>query len=113
MNLEWLGGLRRSKVCLRACKRELRVFAAIGVAAMTMSEGAESKGAPQRAIVDYALQTAIERKDIPGVVAMAVDRHGVIYQGAFGTADASAGRAMTVDAIFNIASMTKPITTVA
>jgi CubicO group peptidase (beta-lactamase class C family) len=63
-------------------------------------------------MADRALEAAIERKDIPGVVAMAVNRQGVIYQGAFGTADVT-GRALAVDAIFNIASMTKPITTIA
>src|SRR6266567_526439 len=34
--------------------------------------------------VDEVLGTAIERGDVPGIVAMAATRDGVIYQGAFG-----------------------------
>jgi len=59
------------------------------------------------------LQAAVARADVPGVVVMAVARDRVLYQGAFGKADAAAGRAMTMDAIFQIASMTKPITSTA
>jgi methyl acetate hydrolase len=66
------------------------------------------------ATLDRELSAAVERNDVPGVVAMAVDRNGVIiYQGAFGAAEGAAGRPMAVDAIFRIASMTKPVTSVA
>ena len=63
--------------------------------------------------LDQQLRAAIERQDVPGVVAIAGNRTGVIYQGAFGVAEATAGRAMTPDAIFRIASMTKAITATA
>ena len=63
--------------------------------------------------IDALLRAAVQRGDVPGVVAMATDRQRVIYQGAFGAAETAAGRAMTTDAIFRIASMTKPITSVA
>ena len=33
--------------------------------------------------IDKVLADAVARGDVPGVVAMAVDRRGVIYQGAF------------------------------
>jgi methyl acetate hydrolase len=46
-------------------------------------------------------------------VAMVTDRRGIVYQGAFGVADAGSGRSMTVDTIFRIASMTKPVTSLA
>jgi CubicO group peptidase (beta-lactamase class C family) len=65
------------------------------------------------ASVDRVLADAVARKDIRGVVAIASDRRGVIYQGAFGSADATNARPMTIDALFRIASMTKPITSVA
>jgi Beta-lactamase len=54
-----------------------------------------------------------ERKDVPGVVGLLTDRRGVLYQGAFGVADVSTGRALTADALFRIASMTKAVTSVA
>jgi len=63
--------------------------------------------------IDKVLADAVAPKDVAGVVAIATDRRGVIYQGAFGVADVSTGRPMTVDTIFRIASMTKPITSVA
>lgn len=63
--------------------------------------------------LDQQLRAAVERKDIPGVVVIAGDKQGVIYHGAFGMAEAGAGRAMTEDAIFRIASMTKAVTSTA
>jgi CubicO group peptidase (beta-lactamase class C family) len=63
--------------------------------------------------IDAALRGAVERNDVPGLVALLVDRRRVLYQGAFGVADISTGRALTGDALFRIASMTKPITSVA
>src|SRR5262245_47180754 len=65
------------------------------------------------AAIDASLRAAVERKDVPGVVALVTDRRRVLYQGAFGVADVSTGRALTVDALFRIASMTKPITSAA
>jgi CubicO group peptidase (beta-lactamase class C family) len=44
---------------------------------------------------------------------MAADRSRVIYQGAFGMADIAAARPLRLDALFRIASMTKPVTAVA
>src|ERR1700761_3567977 len=46
-----------------------------------------------------------EGKAVVRVVAMATDRKGPFYQGAFGAADAATGRALTTDALFRIASM--------
>jgi methyl acetate hydrolase len=63
--------------------------------------------------VDAALSQTVTRGDVPGVVAMAVTRSGVVYQGAFGVADAAARRPLAIDSIFRIASMTKAVTSVA
>jgi methyl acetate hydrolase len=68
---------------------------------------------PAAAALDRQLREAVERKDVPGVVVIAGDRNGVIYQGAFGLAENGPGRAMTMDAIFRIASMTKAVTAAA
>jgi CubicO group peptidase (beta-lactamase class C family) len=67
----------------------------------------------ERAAIDLRLREAIERHKVPGVVALVTSRRGVIYQGAFGVADVAASRPLTTDALFRIASMTKPITSVA
>jgi CubicO group peptidase (beta-lactamase class C family) len=65
------------------------------------------------AAIDAVLRAAVERKDVPGVVALVTNRDRVLYQGAFGVADVSTGRELTADALFRIASMTKPITSLA
>ena len=65
------------------------------------------------ALIDRPLREAVERKDVPGIVALVTDRKGVIYQGTFGVADVASGRPLTPDALFRIASMTKAITSAA
>jgi len=65
------------------------------------------------AAIDASLRAAVERKDLPGVVALVVNRDRVLYQGAFGVTDSASGRVLTTDALFRIASMTKPVTSVA
>ena len=47
---------------------------------------------------------------VPGVVAMATDRRGNIYEGASGVRDLGTGGAMTTDTIFAIFSTTKAVT---
>ena len=49
----------------------------------------------------------------PGVVALAADDGGVVYAGAFGTREVAQDRPMTLDTVVGIASMTKPVTSVA
>jgi CubicO group peptidase (beta-lactamase class C family) len=70
-------------------------------------------GAAQSRQIDAALRRATEAKEVPGVVAMAANDKGVIYEGAFGTRDLAQGPAMTIDTIFRLASMTKAVTSVA
>jgi CubicO group peptidase (beta-lactamase class C family) len=66
-----------------------------------------------KAAITKQLEAAVSRGDTPGVVALVVDREGVIYEGAAGKADMGRNVAMPVNAIFSIASMTKPVTSVA
>ena len=63
--------------------------------------------------IDAVLRRAVEAKEVPGVVAIAANDKGVIYEGAFGTRSLAQGAAMTPDTIFRIASMTKAATSVA
>ncbi|MYF71769.1 MAG: beta-lactamase family protein [Proteobacteria bacterium] len=66
----------------------------------------------QTAIDDF-LDRVVHDTYIPGVVALVTNRDGVIYAGAFGSRNVAQGVPMTVDSIFRIASMTKPITSAA
>jgi CubicO group peptidase (beta-lactamase class C family) len=65
------------------------------------------------AALSRQLDAAVARGDTPGVVALVVDRNGVLYEGAAGRLDVARNLPMASDAIFRIASMTKPITSVA
>jgi len=85
----------------------------IGVVLAASAGAALAQNSPGGAAIDAALRGAVERKDVPGVVALVTDRNRVLYQGAFGVADVSNGRALTADALFRIASMTKAITSLA
>ena len=63
--------------------------------------------------VDRVLRDAIDRNDVPGVVATAVTREGPVYEGAFGKRASPDGPAITADTVFWIASMTKAVTSTA
>ena len=89
------------------------VAVGIGIVCGTAAGPARAQNSPAGAAIDAALSAAVERKDVPGVVALITDRRRVLYQGASGVADVSTGRALTADAVFRIASMTKPITSLA
>jgi methyl acetate hydrolase len=56
---------------------------------------------------------AVGEKKVPGIVAMVAVGNHVTYEGAAGKRDSIKNSAMGVDSIFRIASMTKPITSVA
>src|SRR5256884_6165481 len=63
--------------------------------------------------IDETLSAAVERADVPGVVAMATTCSEIVYQGAFGRRALPDGDPMTSDTVFWIASMTKAITSMA
>ena len=56
---------------------------------------------------------SVRRGDAPGIAALVVDREGVLFEGAAGQLDIAKGTPMPTNAIFSIASMTKPVTSVA
>jgi CubicO group peptidase (beta-lactamase class C family) len=63
--------------------------------------------------LDTFLRGQVDKKVVPGVVAVVVNRSGVLYSGAFGQQNTAKNVALTPTAIFRIASMTKAITSVA
>ena len=78
----------------------------IGLLGALLIAAAYAPNAPARstANLDDVLRTAVEQRRVPGVVAMVATADAVAYEGAFG---------IQKDAIFAIASMTKPVTSVA
>src|SRR5688500_10635710 len=59
------------------------------------------------------LRQVIASGDVPGVVVAVVDKNGIVYHEAFGMMNAAKKVPMGKDTIFNMASMTKPVTSVA
>jgi methyl acetate hydrolase len=75
---------------------------------------AQGAGRPAPSVsLDEKLSAAVARGDVPGLVVMAATKDRIVYTGVFGTAETGQERQMTADAIFRIASMTKPVTSVA
>jgi CubicO group peptidase (beta-lactamase class C family) len=93
--------------------RHARLAFVVGIIAVSGVLGAAQAPADAVARLDQRLKAAVERGDVPGVVALAADRNGIIYSGAFGARDAGRRRPMTADTIFRIASMTKAVTSAA
>jgi methyl acetate hydrolase len=81
---------------------------ATGVPAPALAQSGEA--AARKAKNDAMLQRAADMGDVPGVVAMATDRTGTIYEGAFGKRVLGQPTPMTVDTVVWIASMTKALT---
>lgn len=93
------------------CVVALFVFAMVsGYAAAPARPSISAAG---KAALSQYLSGAVQRGDVPGVVALVVDRESVLYQGAAGKLDVARGVDMPADALFRIASMTKPVTSVA
>ena len=65
---------------------------------------------PDPVRLSQLLQAAVDRGDVAGVVALVADKDRVLYHQAFGKLDVARSQPMPKDAIFRIASMTKPIT---
>ncbi len=63
--------------------------------------------------IDETLRASLAKHQIPTCVAMAATPDKITYSGAFGKRDSASGVNATLDSLFVIASMTKPITSVA
>src|ERR1700722_84941 len=92
----WLGGTGITYSNAQPARAEARDFSDAGKDALSRQ-----------------LSGAVSRGDTPGVVALVTGRDGVLYEGAAGKLDVAHKTAMPVNAIFSIASMTKPVTSVA
>jgi CubicO group peptidase (beta-lactamase class C family) len=86
------------------------VFVLLCVTAISAAPSLPQQGA---AALSTFLKAATDRGDVPGVVVAVVDQDGTLYNEAFGQSSTLSKRAMTTDTIFNMASMTKPVTSIA
>ena len=63
--------------------------------------------------IDRVMQAYVDRNETAGVVTLVARRGKVVHFSALGERDAESGAPMTHDSIFRIASMTKPVASVA
>jgi CubicO group peptidase (beta-lactamase class C family) len=63
--------------------------------------------------IDQTLRASLQQHKIPLAVAMACTSAKTAYSGAFDKRDSTSGVDVNADSLFGIASMTKPITSVA
>jgi methyl acetate hydrolase len=88
-----------------ACLLPLLFVASISAAPSLPQQGA--------AALSTFLKTVTDRGDVPGVVVAVVGKDGILYHEAFGRSRTLSNAPMARDTIFNMASMTKPVTSVA
>ena len=96
------------------CRASIGVLAASIVCSSLLLADQAGGLAPQRAArIDHVLQRYTEENRIAGAVALVLRDGKPVYEKAFGWSDKEAGRTMTTDTIFRIASQTKAITSAA
>ena len=91
----------------------LRSLLVLTVVALVPSLAPAQARLDDAAKIDADLLRAVRETHIPGVVAMVADANKVLYSGAFGAQDVERAVPMSTSSIFRIASMTKPVTSVA
>jgi len=88
------------------------VIAFLLAAALARPAAAARVPAPRLTAIDAAVEEAIARGDLPGAVVLVGMRDRVIYRKAFGNRAVLPSRErMTVDTVFDVASLTKPVVT--
>jgi CubicO group peptidase (beta-lactamase class C family) len=89
------------------------VLALLWTAVVAPAQNVPALSQSGAAEIDAILQRAVQQGTLPGVVAIVANKDRVLYERAFGLMDVGKQKPMTKDAIFRIASMTKPVTSVA
>lgn len=96
-------------IALRPFVRPLPLIIGI-VLATACGAVAVRASAPEIAAISDAMRAAVIKPEIAGAVTMVVTPDRVLHLSAVGQADIASAKPMTTDAMFWIASMTKPIT---
>ncbi len=87
----------------------------IAAQGLVQAQSAESVGLSSQRLkwISNDLQAEVDRGEIPGAVVLIARKGKIAYFESVGYRDREAGTPMTKDTIFRVASMTKPIVTVA
>ena len=81
----------------------------VGVVLLFALPGLTHAQVSGQAEIDTYLQQAVQNTQIPGLVALAVDKDHVIYSTAVGRRNVAGDEPTTLNTIFRLASMTKPV----
>jgi uncharacterized protein YbbC (DUF1343 family)/CubicO group peptidase (beta-lactamase class C family) len=88
------------------------VIALLLAAALARPATAPRYSAPRLAAIDAAVEESISRGELPGAVVLVGSRDRVVFRKAYGSrAILPAREPMTVDTVFDVASLTKPVAT--
>jgi CubicO group peptidase (beta-lactamase class C family) len=87
-------------------------FAAVMAMSLLASAAPSTLPAAGAAAISAFLKDAVDKGQVPGIVALVVGRDGVVYHEAFGKQDVGKNVPMAKNSIFRIASMTKPVTSI-
>ena len=101
---------RTSRTCLLLCA--LTLAGAITPSAQVAVSSPQGFAADRLARLDRVFQQFVDEDRLGGAVALVMRDGKVAYEHAFGWRDKEAGRKMTPDSIFRIASQTKALTSV-
>lgn len=104
--------LRRKAPAPLGIRLSRRILVAVLVSAAPLAAFSQGSNSSANQI-DQVLRKAVSQEKIPGTVAMVASQDRVTYQGAYGKRDTVKNLPMAPDSIFRIASMTKPVTSVA
>jgi len=63
-------------------RKVVGIVVSIGIVLAVSAGTARAQNSPGGTAIDTALRGGVERKDVPGVVALLTDRKRVLYQGA-------------------------------
>ena len=91
----------------------LPVVSGFSRTATTAPQSTSGLSADRLQRIDRALQQYVDENRLAGAVALVLRDGRTVYERAFGWSDKEAGRRMTTDTIFRIASQTKAITSAA
>ena len=90
----------------------VQALAAPAAAVEAVAPAAPSLSTERLALIEKRLQEEVDQGVRSGFVAMVGTSEGAVYETAVGLADIEAGKPMTLQTQFRIASMTKPVTSV-
>jgi methyl acetate hydrolase len=93
--------------------RMKRLFVILPLLLVTVLSAATTLPQQGATAISTFLKTVTDRGDVPGVAVAVVNKDGVLYNEAFGKSRTLGSIPMAKDTIFNMASMTKPVTSVA